>query len=64
MSQSTMILRALQKSRGKRVSTVSLAGVSGSHAVHSRINDLRKYGHNIECIPDIRNPKRAWYTLY
>lgn len=47
-SQCACILAELQQQPGEWVSLVRLHAVSGSMAVHSRINDLRQRGHAIE----------------
>ncbi len=47
-SQCACILAELQQYPGEWVSLVRLHAVSGSMAVHSRINDLRQRGHRIE----------------
>ena len=47
-SQCSNILAELEASHGEWVSLVRLHAVSGSMAVHSRINDLRQRGHRIE----------------
>ena len=47
-SQCACILAELVANAGKEVSLVRLHAVSGSMAVHSRINDLRKRGHSIQ----------------
>lgn len=47
-SQCACILAELQANPGAWVSLVRLHAVSGSMAVHSRINDLRQRGHRIE----------------
>lgn len=46
-SQSSLILEALDKEKGKWVPMPYLARISGAFAVHSRIADLRKDGHLI-----------------
>lgn len=47
-SQSTSILDRLLSKAGSWVPMPELASVSGAYAVHSRISDLRKAGHEIE----------------
>lgn len=47
-SQCACILAELQLVPGEWVSLPRLHAVSGSMAVHSRINDLRQRGHRIE----------------
>ena len=47
-SQCACILAELQQQPCEWVSLVRLHAVSGSMAVHSRINDLRQRGHRIE----------------
>ena len=47
-SQCACILAELEANPGAWVSLVRLHAVSGSMAVHSRINDLRQRGHRIE----------------
>lgn len=47
-SQCACILAELQLSPGAWVSLIRLHAISGSMAVHSRINDLRQRGHPIE----------------
>lgn len=47
-SQCSCILAELQLIPGAWVSLIRLHAVSGSMAVHSRINDLRQRGHPIE----------------
>ncbi len=46
-TQCDTILASLKHHQGDWVSLVHLATVSGSMAVHSRINDLRQRGHQI-----------------
>ena len=48
LSQCDCILRELENWRGQWVPMPRLYEVSGAFAVHSRIADLRKRGHNIE----------------
>lgn len=48
VSQSDLILRELQATPGQWVPMPRLCEVSGAYAVHSRVADLRKQGHNIE----------------
>ena len=48
MSQCACILAELSEHPGDWVSLPRLHAVSGSMAVHSRINDLRQRGHRIE----------------
>lgn len=47
-SQCACILAEIEAIPGAWVSLVRLHAVSGSMAVHSRINDLRQRGHRIE----------------
>lgn len=47
-SQCEIILAELQRHAGAWVSLPELAQLSGSHAVHSRISDLRGRGVEIE----------------
>lgn len=47
-SQCANILAELESSPNEWVSLTRLHAVSGSMAVHSRINDLRQRGHRIE----------------
>ena len=47
-SQCACILAELEASAGEWVTLIRLHAVSGSMAVHSRINDLRQRGHRIE----------------
>lgn len=47
-SQCACILAALEATPGEWVTLTRLHAVSGSMAVHSRINDLRQKGHAIE----------------
>ena len=47
-SQALLILGRLSATPGEWVSLVDLWQVSGSMAVHSRINDLRQNGYEIE----------------
>ncbi|MGN6387292.1 MAG: hypothetical protein ACTHMT_13740 [Verrucomicrobiota bacterium] len=47
-SQALLILGRLSATPGEWVSLVDLWEVSGSMAVHSRINDLRQSGYQIE----------------
>lgn len=47
-SQTDKVLMLLYEARGEWVSMPSLASFSGAYAVHSRVSDLRKRGHNIE----------------
>jgi hypothetical protein len=46
-TQCEAILARLERARGKYVSLPELARVSGAYAVHSRISDLRAWGHDI-----------------
>lgn len=46
-SQCAIILAELQAKRGEWVSMNDLWMLSGAHAVHSRVADLRKRGHCI-----------------
>ena len=55
------ILKEL-KAKGK-VSTVRLAHRSGSFAVHSAIDRLRRLGYKIECTTTQDPNRRAWYSL-
>ena len=48
VSQCDLILRELQSTPGRWVAMPTLCAVSGAYAVHSRVADLRKQGHNIE----------------
>jgi hypothetical protein len=45
LSQCDLILARLRETPGEWVSEPELLQVSGSHAVHARIGDLRKRGH-------------------
>ena len=63
MSQNSKILQELRRRKGGLASTVNLAKISGSYAVHSRINDLRQMGHEIHCFYPARSSKKAWYKL-
>jgi hypothetical protein len=56
-SQCSRILAALQSAPGEWVSLPALWKASGSMAVHSRINDLRKRGHIIENQAPVKNRK-------
>jgi hypothetical protein len=47
-SQALLILGRLSATPGEWVSLIDLWKASGSMAVHSRINDLRKLGYRIE----------------
>jgi hypothetical protein len=47
-SQCELILARLALTPGQWVPMPELAEHSGAYAVHSRISDLRKNGHNIE----------------
>lgn len=51
-SQCDRILATLIACRGMWVAMPSLVAASGAYAVHSRISDLRKRGHNIDQISD------------
>jgi hypothetical protein len=46
-TQCAIILARLQAARGAWVPMVELAAEAGCYAVHSRIADLRRRGHNI-----------------
>ena len=56
-SQCDRILAALRAAPGQWVSLPALYQASGSMAVHSRINDLRKRGHLIENQAPVKNRK-------
>lgn len=45
LTQCDLILARLRQSPGEWVSEPELLALSGSHAVHARIGDLRKRGH-------------------
>lgn len=45
LSQCDLILARLRQTPGEWVSEPELLEISGSHAVHARIGDLRKRGH-------------------
>lgn len=47
-SQCDLILERLERMPGAWVSEPELLALSGSHAVHARMGDLRKRGHAIE----------------
>lgn len=67
MTQAEAILAELQSHPGEWVSMHRLYQVSGAHAVHSRIADLRADGHPIDnrILPPARRggPKRSEYRL-
>lgn len=65
LSQCERILKRLKQATPLAwVSMVQLSAVSGAYAVHSRIADLRKRGHNIEqrCERD-GQAKHSFYRL-
>lgn len=63
-SQNTAILEYLKASVGEWVPMPTLVEVGGGCAVHSRISDLRKLGHQIENQVDrSQKPYRSFYRL-
>jgi radical SAM superfamily enzyme len=57
-SQCDLILHALRQARGQWVTMMALHRASGSMAVHSRIAELRKRGHDIAQYNDqVRNAR-------
>lgn len=63
-SQCDLILARLEMDKGQPVPMPALAECSGAYAVHSRIADLRKRGHNIRHTA-FRDGRvvRSFYTL-
>ena len=62
MSQGAEILTALQS--GRVLTTLDIFKLCGSMAGHSRINDLRRQGYDIECKLRMRGSRKVWeYTL-
>jgi biotin operon repressor len=67
MSQSSIILKALQDAQGKWVSLVELSQCSGSYAVSERVSELRrKQGFDIENRVDVEPDGRkfSFYRLH
>jgi hypothetical protein len=62
MSQGDQILAALLS--GRVLTTLDIFKLCGSMAGHSRINDLRKLGHNIPCKRVTRNGRGVWEYTY
>lgn len=63
-SQCGCILAELELHAGEWVSLPRLHCVSGSLAVHSRINDLRQRGHRIEQRNERPKGKTAIHSFY
>lgn len=64
-SQNALILEYLKLHAGEEVAMPKLYEVSGSFAIHSRISDLRKAGHNITNRTDnSTRPHRSYYTYH
>jgi hypothetical protein len=69
-SQCNLIHRALHEARGQWIPMLDLHRASGSMAVHSRIAELRRRGHDIKQWSEhIRDPRtgririRSYYRL-
>jgi hypothetical protein len=62
VSQNDAILAALLA--GRVLTTLDIFKLCGSMAGHSRINDLRKLGHNIPCKRVTRNGRGVWEYTY
>lgn len=62
-TQNEKILRLLVSQRGRWVPMPELASAAGAYAVHSRISDLRREGHQIETRIEGSRPKRSFYRL-
>jgi len=58
-SQCDLILAALRRKNGDWITMMDLHQLSGSMAVHSRIADLRKRGHDISQYNDTVRSKRT-----
>ena len=63
-SQCARILGALEAARGAWVPMPELAAASGAYAVHSRVAELRSWGHVIEHRNERRGRTvRSFYRL-
>lgn len=58
MSQADSILSALKS--GRVLTTLDIFKLCGSMAGHSRINDLRRQGYDIECRLKMRGSRKVW----
>lgn len=63
-TQCEKILARLQQTPGQLVSMQELYEISGAHAVHSRISDLRAMGHNIPPPHLQKMPTGAMHSFY
>jgi len=62
--QNKSVLKRLRKSAGKWVSMPVLWRASGAMAIHSRVSDLRRAGHNIQNrIVNSGDCKKSFYRL-
>ncbi len=64
-SQADIILAELEEHRGEWVSMKRLYQIAESHAVNSRVADLRKRGHNIDNKQEVQadGQRHSFYRL-
>jgi hypothetical protein len=63
-SQNALVLSYLDYRRGQWVPMPQLVEYGGGYAVHSRISDLRKDGHQIDNMVDrSARPYKSYYRL-